>query len=427
MARAVAMLLQAALVLLVASTMAADVEDGVTDIASFSELDEMHPDILLDVGSKVGLHNLAGADPEEAEAVEEKVEETAEAAADAIATTEAKAEEAEKKEEAKEEAEVEAEASKGEEPPTSSAKESGDFAELEYAVFKATTGGTLEFDKAGHFIRHMGDSAEVTTASSNNDKRDIVWKIRSPLCVPGSGDCPVPLLGDPKCMSFESANWKGHYLRHNGARVKLEKPNGKKLGEMTFCMRPGLQDKRHISFESLDKPKFFLRHNGYHLYICDNNDYGGCGRTSLSSYRRDTTFTKGTPDFFGTCEGPHNPSKCTCARGRTGPKCMVSCPGLVDKGKISCSGQGVCFFDKKASKAMCRCKDGAIGDDCSQRCPKGLSQQICSKNGQCVVDELGQAKCKCVSPWKGKTCDSRCPGASDGKVCGGNGECMYDA
>ena len=68
MARAVAMLLQAALVLLVASTMAADVEDGVTgasaspiwaqttwlhrdsmlllsptDIASFSELDEMHP------------------------------------------------------------------------------------------------------------------------------------------------------------------------------------------------------------------------------------------------------------------------------------------------------------------------------------------------------------------------------------------------
>merc|ERR1719506_1642174 len=253
MARAVAMLLQAALVLLVASTMAADVEDGVTDIASFSELDEMHPDILLDVGSKVGLHNLAGADPEEAEvekeaekaeAVEEKVEETAEAAADAIATTEAKAEEAEKKEEAKEEAEVEAEASKGEEPPTSSAKESGDFAELEYAVFKATTGGTLEFDKAGHFIRHMGDSAEVTTASSANDKRDIVWKIRSPLCVPGSGSCPQALEGQPKCMSFESANWKGYYLRHKDTRMHLEKPEGKSLGASTFCMRPGLSDKR---------------------------------------------------------------------------------------------------------------------------------------------------------------------------------------
>ena len=203
------------------------------------------------------------------------------------------------------------------------------------AVFKATTGGTLEFDRASHYIRHMGDSAEVTTASSNNDKRDIVWKIRSPLCVPGTGGCPGALEGNPKCMSFESANWKGYYLVHKGNRVHLSKPQGSSLAASTYCMRPGLSDKRHITFESLDKPKNFIRHNGYHLYICDNTNAGGCGRTSLDKFRKDTTFVKGLPSFFGSCEGPSNPTKCTCARGRTGPKCMVQCPGLIGGGKVS--------------------------------------------------------------------------------------------
>jgi len=301
-----------------------------------------------------------------------------------------------------------------------------DHAKLEYAVFKAMTGGTLEFDKASHFLRHMGDSAEVTTASSENDKRDIVWKVRSPLCAPGSGGCPAALEGDPKCMSFESANWKGHYLRHKSARLHLEQPKGNGLASATFCMRPGLADKSGISFESLDKPKFFIRHNGYHLYVCDNTNEGNCGRTSLDAFRRDATFTKGEPSFFGTCEGPSNPTKCACARGRTGPKCMVSCPGLLDGGKVSCSGQGACFFDTAKQKAACRCHDGQIGDDCAQQCPKGLSQQVCSKNGKCTLDRLAQAKCDCVGPWRGKTCDSRCPGATEDSVCSGHGACMFD-
>merc|ERR1711939_1048472 len=104
-----------------------------------------------------------------------------------------------------------------------------DHAQLEYATFRSATGGTLQYDKAAHYVRHMGDSAEVTTASSEADKRDIVWKIRSPLCVPGSGSCLKNLKGNPKCMSFESANWKGYYLRHKGTRMHLEKPRGNTL------------------------------------------------------------------------------------------------------------------------------------------------------------------------------------------------------
>merc|ERR1712216_590794 len=287
-----------------------------------------------------------------------------------------------------------------------------DHAQLEYATFRSATGGTLQYDKAAHYVRHMGDSAEVTTASSEADKRDIVWKIRSPLCVPGSGSCPK--------------NLKGYYLRHKGTRMHLEKPRGNTLAQATFCMRPGLSDRRAISFEALSKPKFFVRHNGYHLYICDNTNEGGCGRTSLDAFRKDATFHKKDPEFFGTCEGPMKPQKCTCARGRTGPKCMVQCPGLLDGGKVSCSGRGSCLFDKKKQTASCRCKFGSVGKDCAQACPKGLSQQVCSKNGKCSGDKLGRAKCKCMGPWRGKACDAKCPGSSKSKVCFGHGKCLYD-
>jgi len=302
-----------------------------------------------------------------------------------------------------------------------------DVASMEYAVFKAADGGTLEFDKASHYIRHMGDSAETTTASSEADKRDIVWKMGAPLCAPGSGGCPAPLEGEPKCVSLEAANWKGYYLVHSNSRVSLQKPTGTTLAASTFCIRPGLGDRRATSFEALSKPGHFIRHNGYHLYVCDNTNQGNCGRTSLDVFRKDTTFYKEEPSFFGSCAGPENPTNCECASGRTGNKCMTKCPGLVKGGAASCSGKGVCFFDKQDQTAKCRCELGRVGPGCEEQCPKGLSGQVCSKNGQCVVDKLGQAVCECLGPWRGKTCDVRCPGASDDSVCSGKGQCLYDA
>lgn len=395
-------LLRLSLVLIVTANIIADISaipDHEETVGGHVSLGELADDVLLDIGSgaKVSLSAEDFQDPADEPAGDQDSDGDTEAAI-----------------------QQEASADPGKKGQTE------DHAKLEYAVFKAMTGGTLEFDKASHYIRHMGDSAEVTTASSENDKRDIVWKVRSPLCAPGSGNCPPALEGEPKCMSFESANWKGYYLRHKDNRLRLEKPTGTTLAQSTFCMRPGLSDKRAISFESLDKPKSFVRHNSYHLYVCDNTNEGGCGRTSLDAFRKDTTFTKDQPDFFGTCEGPTNPQKCSCARGRTGPKCMVQCPGLLDGGKVACSGQGACFFDTKSQKASCRCQDGVIGNDCAEQCPKGLSEQVCSKNGKCSLDRLGQAKCECTGPWRGKTCDARCPGATEDSVCSGHGACMYD-
>jgi len=259
-----------------------------------------------------------------------------------------------------------------------------DHAQLEYATFRSATGGTLQYDKAAHYVRHMGDSAEVTTASSEADKRDIVWKIRSPLCVPGSGSCPKNLKGNPKCMSFESANWKGYYLRHKGTRMHLEKPRGNTLAQATFCMRPGLSDRRAISFEALSKPKFFVRHNGYHLYICDNTNEGGCGRTSLDAFRKDATFHKKDPEFFGTCEGPMKPQKCTCARGRTGPKCMVQCPGLLDGGKVSCSGRGSCLLTRRSRKLHAGASSAVWARIVHRLAPRDLANRCAARTANAV-------------------------------------------
>merc|ERR1712166_1567386 len=302
-----------------------------------------------------------------------------------------------------------------------------DQAELEYSMFKGVAGGTMA-DKAPHYVRHMGDSAMMTTASSDDDKRDTTWRGKPPLCVPGTGKCPQPLEGtpSPKCVSFESANWAGYYLMHKGARVVLAKPTASDWAKSTFCYRPGLSDRSKVSFESLDKKTHFLRHNAFKLYICDNNNDGGCGKTSLEKFRQDSTFERKEPEFFGLCEGPDQPEKCRCAAGRTGPKCAQQCPGLQKNGAESCTGHGACFFDAKQQKAGCRCKPEFVGAKCDEKCPLGLNKQICGKNGECKADATGKAVCKCLAPWRGHTCEHRCPGSTDNSVCSAHGKCNYD-
>jgi len=300
-----------------------------------------------------------------------------------------------------------------------------DHAALEYAMFKAVQGGTL-VDKADHFLRHMGDTGEITTVASDEDKRDVTWRIKPALCKPGVGKCPNALEGNPRCVSLESANWAGHYLMHKKQRLVVAKQTMDTWAQATFCIRPGLADKSKISFESLDSKEHFIRHNFFHLYICDNTNKGGCGRTSLEKFRRDSTFEQKQPEFFGLCEGPEKPEKCRCAAGRTGPKCKQQCPGLQNAGQASCSGHGACFFDSNAQKAGCRCEPGFVGTGCDEKCPQGLNKEICGKNGQCEADETGKAICKCTASWKGHTCEHRCPGSKDGKVCSGSGKCSYD-
>jgi hypothetical protein len=70
-------------------------------------------------------------------------------------------------------------------------------------------------------------------------------------------------------ISFESRNYPGHYLRHQGFRIKLHRPDGSELfrNDASFRVVKGLADTSWRSFESVNYPGYFLRHRNFQLYI----------------------------------------------------------------------------------------------------------------------------------------------------------------
>jgi hypothetical protein len=109
----------------------------------------------------------------------------------------------------------------------------------------------------GHYVRHANSLGEITGISSQLDKVDAGFR-------------RVPGLANGGCVSFESINAPGAFLRHQDFRIKLSPYNGADgvfLADATFCPRPGLANGAWTSFEAYNHPGYFLRHSGFHLYI----------------------------------------------------------------------------------------------------------------------------------------------------------------
>ncbi|NTU41577.1 MAG: hypothetical protein HGA78_00685 [Nitrospirales bacterium] len=84
-------------------------------------------------------------------------------------------------------------------------------------------------------------------------------------------------------ISFESRNYPGHYLRHQGFRIKLHRSDGSELfrNDASFRMVRGLADSSWNSFESVNYLGHFLRHRDFHLYL---------ERGEGDLFRKDCTF-----------------------------------------------------------------------------------------------------------------------------------------
>ena len=97
---------------------------------------------------------------------------------------------------------------------------------------------------------------ELTEVLSNLDRQDSTFRF-------------IPGLADSKCITFESLNYPGYYLRHWDFRIKLHSWEDSQLfrEDTTFCERPGLADPDLVSFESHNYPGYYLRHRDFHLYI----------------------------------------------------------------------------------------------------------------------------------------------------------------
>ncbi|MBX6387016.1 MAG: AbfB domain-containing protein [Microbispora sp.] len=139
---------------------------------------------------------------------------------------------------------------------TSSGGQNGTLTPGSSISLRATTPGYTD-----RYIRHQNDVAitsVITSSSSTLDKNDATWIVRSGLA-------------NSSCVSFESRNYPGDYLRHQNFHVYRQRDDGSSLfaADATFCPQAG-KNGQGTSFASYNYPDRFLRHYNNVVYIASN-------------------------------------------------------------------------------------------------------------------------------------------------------------
>jgi hypothetical protein len=139
--------------------------------------------------------------------------------------------------------------------------------------FANLVGQEVSFQAANYldrFIRHRHSLGYAEPISGELGRADATFRI-----VPG-------LAG--KCISLESRNYPGQFLRHHFWRIKLAPRENSDTyrNDATFCMVQGLASSTGVSLESVNAPGHFIRHRGGELWVdrFDGSDLA----------RRDATF-----------------------------------------------------------------------------------------------------------------------------------------
>ncbi|NUR88073.1 MAG: alpha-N-arabinofuranosidase, partial [Nonomuraea sp.] len=121
---------------------------------------------------------------------------------------------------------------------------------------RATTSGYTD-----RYIRHQNDQAVtsvITSSSSSLDKNDATWIVRNGLA-------------SSSCVSFESRNYPGSFLRHSNYQLYRGTNDGSSLfaSDATFCPQAG-KNGQGTSLASYNFPSRFLRHYNNIVYIASN-------------------------------------------------------------------------------------------------------------------------------------------------------------
>jgi hypothetical protein len=123
--------------------------------------------------------------------------------------------------------------------------------------------------------------APVTSGSSTTDKGDATWVVRAGL-------------SNSSCISFESANKSGNYLRHQNFRLYLQANDGSSqfTQDATFCPTTGNSGQGY-SFQSVNYTNKYLRHYNFNVYLASNG--GSNAWDSTTSWAADTSWLAATP------------------------------------------------------------------------------------------------------------------------------------
>jgi hypothetical protein len=123
--------------------------------------------------------------------------------------------------------------------------------------------------------------APVTAGSSATDKQDATF-------VQAAG------LANPSCVSFESVNKPGSYLRHQNFQLHLQLNDGSALfsQDATFCQQPG-NSGQGVSFQSVNFTDRYLRTFNNVLYLASNG--GSNAWDAATGWAADTSWFVATP------------------------------------------------------------------------------------------------------------------------------------
>ncbi|MFF4485314.1 alpha-L-arabinofuranosidase B [Streptomyces sp. NPDC001544] len=123
--------------------------------------------------------------------------------------------------------------------------------------------------------------SNISSSSSATDKADATWIVRAGLA-------------NSSCLSFESANNPGQYLRHYNYELYLNTDDGggNFPKDATFCPTTGNSGTGH-SFQSVNYPTKYIRHYNYTVYIAGNG--GSNSWDSATSWAQDTSWLTASP------------------------------------------------------------------------------------------------------------------------------------
>ncbi|MEU6782893.1 alpha-L-arabinofuranosidase B [Nonomuraea angiospora] len=136
----------------------------------------------------------------------------------------------------------------------------------------------------GRYIRHQNDQAVtsvITSGSSSLDKNDATWIVRNGLAYSA-------------CVSFESKNYPGSYLRHSNYQLYRNANDGSALfaSDATFCPQPGMNG-QGLSWASFNFPNRLLRHYNNIVYI--GSEGGSNSFDSATSWADDVSWVVASP------------------------------------------------------------------------------------------------------------------------------------
>src|SRR5580700_9208689 len=115
----------------------------------------------------------------------------------------------------------------------------------------------------GDYVRNENGTAviaPITSSSAEQDKGDSTWIVRRGLA-------------DNACVSFESRNNPGDFLRQQNLALRIQPFDGtaQNRSDATFCPQPGKNGKGN-SFHSVNYATKYIRHYFGKLYIASDGD-----------------------------------------------------------------------------------------------------------------------------------------------------------